>query len=218
MTDDSARESASLGSAPLEGPDLVFHAATEERWEDVEQVLGRRGGHDGCWCMRWRVQRSAFEKHRGEGNRRALRAGLAGGRITGVLGYRADRPVSWCAVGPREQFPVLDTTDLLARVDDVPVWSLGCCHLARRCRGQGLAVAVLTGAADFARDQGARVLEAYPLAPALERVPVAAAWTGFESTYLRAGFIEVARRAPLRPIMRLDLAPEKRAAERWGDA
>ena len=189
-------------------PQLVFHPADEERWPDLEQVLGRRGGHDGCWCMRWRLPPAVFQRQRGEANRRALRAGLAEGRITGVLGYLDDRPVSWCAVGPRTQFPVLEVSDLLARVDDAPTWSVGCCHLARSCRGRGMASAVVAGAACFARERGARVLEAYPLTPVSGRVPQAAAWTGFESSFVSAGFAEVARRAPLRPILRQVLQHE----------
>jgi GNAT superfamily N-acetyltransferase len=201
-----------LAKAPGDDTGLVFHPATEERWPDVEQVLGRRGGHNGCWCMRWRLPPAVFQQRRGEANRRALRSGLAGGRITAVLGYLERRPVSWCAVGPREQFPVLETSDLLARVDNAPVWSVACCYLDRACRGRGLASAVVAGAAGFARDQGARLLEAYPLSPASERVPLAAAWTGFESVFARAGFTEVARRAPLRPVFRQVLEPDDKGA------
>ncbi len=69
------------------------------------------------------------------------------------------------------------------------------------------------GAACFARDQGARVLEAYPLSPAPARVPLAAAWPGFESSFLRAGFTEVARRVPLRPVLRQALAPHDEGGE-----
>jgi len=48
--------------APPHGgePGLDFRPASRERWTDVEQVLGRRGGHDGCWCMRWRVPAARF--------------------------------------------------------------------------------------------------------------------------------------------------------------
>ena len=202
-----------FAGASNDGLELVFQPATGERWPDLEQVLGRRGGHNGCWCMRWRLNPAVFQQQRGEANRRALRDGLAGGRITGVLGYLEDRPVSWCALGPREQFPVLQTSDLLAPVDDAPVWSVACCHLVRKCRGRGLATAVVTGATRFARDRGARLLEAYPLSPATERVPLAAAWTGFESNFLRAGFTEAARRAPLRPVLRRALDADDRTVE-----
>lgn len=181
---------------------LRFDPVNRDRWTDLEAVLGSRGGHDGCWCMRWRMPRLDFERSRGDRNRRALRAGVVAGSVTGIVGYLEDRPVAWCAVGPRAQFPVLDTTDVLARVDDSPVWSIGCCCIARGCRRRGYSGSVLRAAVDYAADNGAEVVEGYPLVPRTERVPVAAAWTGFASAYREAGFMEVARRVELRPIVR----------------
>lgn len=191
-----------LAGRPAHEGALRFEPVGTDRWADVEAVLGSRGGHDGCWCMRWRLPRLDFERRRGERNRRALRAGVAAGSVTGIVGYLEDRPVAWCAVGPRTQFPVLDTTDVLRRVDDAPVWSIGCCCIARGCRRRGYSGSVLRAAVDYAAGKGAEVVEGYPLVPRTARVPVAAAWTGFASTYLRAGFTEVARRVELRPIVR----------------
>lgn len=193
----------SAGSAQT--AQLRFEPVTPARWTDLETVLGSRGGHDGCWCMRWRLPRPDFERRRGERNRRALRAGVASGSVTGIVGYRGATPVAWCSVGPREHFPVLDTTEVLARVDRRPVWSIGCCCLARRCRRRGFSRSVLEASVEYAAAQGAEVVEGYPLLPRAERVPVAAAWTGFAATYLQAGFTEVARRVDVRPIVRREV-------------
>jgi len=47
-----------------------------------------------------------------------------------------------------------------------------------------------------------------------ERQPPAFVWTGFESTFRRAGFEEIARRSPTRPILRKPLGLRPRATRK----
>jgi ribosomal protein S18 acetylase RimI-like enzyme len=86
-------------------------------------------------------------------------------------------------------------------VDDRPVWSIVCFVVPSEFRGQGVAHALLRGAVAFARKRGARLVEAYPVDKA-RRSPDDAMWFGAKSMYDRAGFAEVARRRPARPIVR----------------
>jgi hypothetical protein len=69
-------------------------------------------------------------------------------------------------------------------------------------RRTGLAGALLEGAIVFARKRGASIVEAYPVEPRNGAMPDAFVWTGLSSTFGKAGFVEVARRGPRRPIMR----------------
>lgn len=152
--------------------------------------------------MRWRLPAAQFHGGRGELNRRALRQVLAAGRAAGVIGYLGERPVAWCSIAPRAEFPVLQESELLAAVDAQAVWSISCILIERSVRGRGLSEPLLRAALDFARERGARIVEAYPVEPQAGRIPVAAAWTGLAQVFARVGFVEVVRRAPLRPIMR----------------
>lgn len=61
------------------------------------------------------------------------------GEIPGLLAYVDDQPVGWCAVAPREAYPVLENSRTRRRVDDKPVWSVVCFFVARRFRGKGVA-------------------------------------------------------------------------------
>jgi hypothetical protein len=71
-----------------------------------------------------------------------------------------------------------------------------------------LATSALIGdALDFARTNGAPAVAAYPLDGA---VSPSATSTGYVSTFAAAGFIEVARRSPERPIMRYTFAEDSR--------
>jgi GNAT superfamily N-acetyltransferase len=181
---------------------VVFRPATPARWPDVERLFGERGACGGCWCMAWRLARRDFDAGKGAPNRRRLRGLIADGRRPGVLAYLGRHPIGWCAVAPRTDYPVLGRSKVLAPIDDDHVWSISCLFVLRPYRRQGLSAALLTAAAEFAAKQGARVIEGYPVEPSMEKMPDAFAWTGLPSAFRKAGFVEVARRSPSRPIMR----------------
>lgn len=189
--------------------ELTFHPLTPDRWPDLEALFGPRGSWGGCWCMWWRLTASAFERERGEGNRRALQAVVEEGRVPGILAYTNDRPVAWCSVAPRDEFPRLDRSPILGRVDDEPVWSVVCFYVARSARRQGVAQRLLEAAVAQARRQGATVVEGYPIEPRGNRHPAVSAWTGVPIMFERAGFREVLRRKATRPILRRVLEPKE---------
>ena len=89
-------------------------------------------------------------------------------------------------------------------VDDTPVWSVICFVVPGEQRGRGVAHALLQGAITYAREQGATVLEAYPVDKA-GRGKDETMWFGAKSMYDRLGFEVVARRKPARPVVRLKL-------------
>lgn len=189
---------------------LTFHPATAARWKDLETLFGERGACGGCWCMYWRLKRSEFEERKGAGNRGLLRRLVRSGKSPGILAYSGDQPIGWCAVAPRDEYPVLDRSRVLARLDSEPVWSVTCFFVARPFRRKGITVKLLRAAVTHARQQGARIVEGYPLDPKGKGAPDVFAWTGFISAFRKAGFREVDRRSPTRPIMRRGRASARR--------
>ena len=181
---------------------LVFHPLTLDRWPDLEALFGPRGACAGCWCMWWRMARTQWSQQKGEGNRRALRRLVSNGRVPGILAYDHGAPVGWCAIEPRENYPVLERSRSLARVDNRPVWSVTCLFVSRAYRRQGVATALLKAAVKHARRLGASAVEGYPAESRSGRLPDAFAFTGTVPAFRAAGFKEVARRSPTRPIMR----------------
>lgn len=152
--------------------------------------------------MFWRVKRSQYEQRKGAGNRRALKKLVAAGEVPGLLAYAGREPVGWVALAPRERYLVLANSRVLAPVDEQPVWSVVCFFITRAWRGRGVSQRLLEAAVEFARRRGARLLEGYPVEPRAGRMPDVFAYTGLPSAFARAGFREVARRSPTRPIMR----------------
>jgi GNAT superfamily N-acetyltransferase len=191
-----------------------YYPATPERWRDLEQLFGPRGACGGCWCMWLRLVRPQFEQWKGEGNRRALHDLVAAGRVPGVLAYSDGQPVGWCSVAPRAEFPRLETSRTLRRIDDRPVWSVACFYVAKPWRRRGITVGLLKAAAAYARKQGATMLEGYPVVPRVPEMPAVFAWPGLVAAFRQVGFTEVARRSPTRPIMRMPLRTPRGAKSR----
>ena len=200
-------------SAAAPRPKFTFHPLTPERWPDFETLFGERGACGGCWCMWWRQTRSEFEKNKGAKNRRAMKKLVSSGQVPGIIAYAGGEPVGWCAVQPRESYPSLERSRVLKRVDEQPVWSITCFFIARTHRGQGVSAALVKAAIAHARKHGAQIVEGYPVEPKKDRMPDAFAWTGLPAAFEKAGFIEVARRSPTRPIMRCTLAKLRRVAK-----
>lgn len=200
---------------PASRPALRIAPLTAANWPDLEALFGPRGACGGCWCMFMRLPLAEFRAGKGEGNRRALRA-LACRRPPGLLAYAGTEPVGWIAVAPREEYVRLANSRILAPVPGEGVWAAPCFYVKAGHRGAGVSGALLAAAAEFARSQGARSLEGYPNTNTAGPQPAAFVWTGFESVFRRAGFTEVARRSPKRPILRRELAPvrTKRQARR----
>jgi GNAT superfamily N-acetyltransferase len=193
---------------------LKIRPATAERWEDVVSLLGANG-ELGCWCQAWRGsatgQGPAFGRSGPGDNRGALEAQVTFGDFApGVIAYLDGEPVGWCGLGPRSAMPRLVNSRTIPRLDDLPVWSIGCFVVRTGYRRRGVARALLGGAIAYARSRGAPAIEAYPIDPGGGRVSTSSAFVGFTSTFEAAGFRRVvltgAHSAGLpRWLVRLDL-------------
>lgn len=180
---------------------LTIRPLTPDLWPALEDLFGPNGACNGCWCMYGRIG-SAYRKRPRAENRAAFKAVVERGPPPGLLAFEGEVAVGWCQLTPRDAVPWLDRTWRLRRVDDLPVWSLSCLYVRKGHRRRGVTSALIAAALQAARRAGAPALEAYPLDAALSP---SASGTGYVSTFARAGFRIVARRAPARPIMRHDL-------------
>jgi len=187
---------------PSDNLQLEFYPLTIDRWADLEALFGERGACGGCWCMWWRLKRAQFEQQKGEGNRRAMQAIVKSGQIPGILAYAQTQPLAWCSVAPREQFPVLGRSRIFKPIDDEPVWSITCFFIEKSARKKGLSLRMINAAVDFVKKSGGRIVEAYPVAPQKDKTADAFVWTGLASSFVKAGFVECARRSATRPMMR----------------
>lgn len=187
---------------------VVIRPLTPARWPDLVQLFGKHGGCAGCWCMYPRLRHRDYVAGKGAVNRRRLLALVGRGEVHGVLAYVDGEPAAWCSLGPRATFISLAKSRVLAPVDDRPVWSIVCFYIARPHRRRGLSTQLLEAAAAYAARRGAVLLEGYPHDRGRAPLPDAFAWHGLLTSFQRAGFAEVARRSPGRPIVRRALEPK----------
>ena len=179
-----------------------FVLATTDRLTDIELVFDDCAGGRNCRCAYWYVPNADYKAGWGEGNRSWFRGLINQPRPPGILGYRDDEPAGWCGVAPRAVFDRLRRSKPFAPVDDRPVWSINCFIVRKPFRRQGLSRLLLKQAVEFAKANGAECLEAYPV-DQIRPSRVGDLYPGTLSMFLEAGFVEVARRLPTRPIVRL---------------
>ena len=183
------------------------HPVTKERWDDLVALFDRPVVRT-CFCMYYRKTGSGTGV--GADNRRAMKALVNEGTVPGLIGYEDGVPVAWVSLGPREDYAKLRRSPIMKPVDDRPVWSIVCFFVDQKARGRGVSERMLRAAVDYARSRGARLLEAYPVDGDERRHPDDM-FFGAKSMYDRAGFREVARRRPSRPVVRKPLRPKRSA-------
>ena len=180
-----------------------FVLATADGLTDIESVFDDCAGGRNCRCAYWYLPNADYKAGWGEGNRSWFRDLVTQPRPPGILGYHDDEPAGWCGVAPRAVFDRLRRSKPFAPVDDRPVWSINCFIVRKPFRRQGLSRLLLKHAVEFARGNGAECLEAYPV-DQRRAAGTGDLYPGTLSIFLDAGFAEVARRLPTRPIVRLD--------------
>ncbi len=182
---------------------LSIKPLTAANWNDIETLFHAKGCSVAkwCWCVHYRFAKAAMPTDR----KAALKKLAKGEPPPGLIAYRGKEPVGWVSLGPRAAFAKLETSRVMKAVDDAPVWSVICFVVPAAERGQGVARALLDGAIAYARKRRVKMLEAYPVDKPGVSVPMSM-WFGAASMFRKAGFEEVARRKPERPVMRLALS------------
>ena len=104
------------------------------------------------------------------------------------LGYKASAKLD--AAARRAEVAELSTAAYPHIADDNP-WSIFCLRTRAGMRKHGIGQQLLTGAINFAFDNGATVIEGYPLDTDDKVAPIFA-YPGFRRMFEREGFVKVA--------------------------
>jgi len=180
--------------------DLTVRPVTAGQWPALEDLFGRAGASNGCWCMYWRIGPRYRDRPR-EDNKRDLERLARSRQPPGLLAFDGGNCVGWCELAPRADLDWLARGRHFRPVDDLPVWSLPCFYVRRTHRRQGVMGTLIGAAVGVATAAGAPALEAYPVDTA---VPghTRNLFLGVASVFAEHGFQVVARRQPDRPVMR----------------
>jgi GNAT superfamily N-acetyltransferase len=177
---------------------LRFHPVTQERLTDLSRFSIEHGKFRFCSCMRWRMTSAEFQHSTKEERAAALERLVRQGIPVGVLAYADEKPIAWCSIAPRNTYAGLNKYRALSPVDDTPVWSVVCFFVDRQYRRQGLTLQLLRAAVDYAKSQGAQVIEGYPVEPDSRSYT----YMGSPETFSRVGFYDITLTGQTRLVMR----------------
>lgn len=182
---------------------LTIEPLTKRNWAKFVQLFGEKGACGNCWCMYYRLKKSDFQSGKAdEGNKSAMKKIVWDGKPAGLLAMYEGQAVAWCAFAPREDFVKIERSRVHKRIDDNAVWSIPCFFIDKNFRRQGVSVAFLKGAIQYAKEKGIKIIEAYPTIPTQEKLPDSFAWIGLFKSFERAGFEIVDRTSKNRPMVR----------------
>ncbi|MEV0392322.1 GNAT family N-acetyltransferase [Polymorphospora rubra] len=199
---------------PVPADRLTVVPANEASWDDLVAILGTADAGR-CRCQRFKVAGWIWRDSTQEGRTARLRAQTGCGdpaapTTSGLVGYVDGEPVGWVAVEPRTAYPKLRTS----RVpwsgrnedrDDPGVWAVTCFVVRKGWRGRGLTYLLARATVDFARDRGARALEAYPMITEPgKQVTWGELHVGARQVFEDAGFAQVSHPTLRRVVMRFD--------------
>jgi GNAT superfamily N-acetyltransferase len=202
-------------------PEIRVVPANEASWEDLQAVFGTRGDTSRCQCQHYKIPSKEWRSVPVEERAFRLRDQTdcghpESGTTTGLVAYVDDQPAGWCAVEPRSEYPRLLTMPIpwAGRTEDTSddsVWAVTCFVTRAGFRRQGVSRVLARACVDFARERGARALEAYPM---ITQPGTDVAWgelhVGSRSSLAAAGFIEVTQPTVRRVVMRIDFDEEDR--------
>jgi GNAT superfamily N-acetyltransferase len=189
--------------------------ANEASADGLAAVFGTADYPGRCQCQRFKVVGWFWRDTTEEERTAMLRGQTACGdpdasSTSGLVAYVDGEPAAWVAVEPRTAYPKLRTsrvpwTGRHEDKDDDEVWAVTCFVVRKGYRGRGLTYPLARATVDFARERGARALEAYPMItqPGKE-ITWGELHVGARQVFEEAGFKEVSRPTLRRAVMRVD--------------
>ncbi len=210
---------AQLRPGQVDPDAIAIVPANEASWQDLQAIFGMRGYPAYCQCERFKIGPSGWTEpttaERMARLEQETHCGYPSSRTTsGLVAYLDGEPVAWCAVEPRTAYPKLPPARVAWKArgedkDDASVWAVTCFVTRAGFRRRGITRVLAKATVPFARERGARALEAYPMItePGQE-VTWGETHVGTRSMFEAAGFEEVHRATLRRVVMRIDFHPK----------
>ncbi|MHA6642075.1 GNAT family N-acetyltransferase [Mesorhizobium sp. A623] len=189
---------------------ITIAPVTGGLWPDFEDLFGKQGACYGCWCTHFRLPPAVRRENDRQRNRDHIKARIESGPPPGLLAFDDENAVGWMQIGPRADVPEwnnagrgsapLDAAEAL----DPAVWAISCFFIRSKARGKGLTHRLVEGGVAFARENGARFVEACPMDLSRDSRSIGL-FVGSSRVFERAGFERMVERKAGRPLMRLVL-------------
>ena len=204
--------------APITDTQVTVVPANEASWGDLMAIFGTADYPSRCLCQRFKVvgwvwRDTTKEQRLGMLCEQTACDDPESTTTSGLVAFVDGEPAGWVAVEPRIAYPKLRTLRVPwtgrkhEDKDDEGVWAVTCFTVRKGFRGRGLTYVLAAATVDFARERGARALEAYPMVtePGKE-ITWGELHVGARQVFEDAGFHEITHPSPRRFVMRIDFA------------
>jgi len=175
---------------------LEFHPVTKERWSDFEKLFESKIAPHNCWCTAWRKVEKKETKPTKKEKKASIELNICKNVPIGIIAYSNNEPMAWCSVAPRETYRKLGGDETINNV-----WSLVCFFVKRSFRGNGITKLLLAEAINYAINNGAKYIEAYPV----ESDSPSYRFMGFLQTFENADFKFIKKAGTRRNVILLAL-------------
>ena len=179
-------------------PTLSFTPVTSENVAEFEAFFNSPGAPKYCWCMVWRRSTAESHHHDPASRKKQMMQRIAAGTPIGLIAHEKENAVGWVSIAPRDTYRNLGGPE--AKSGEI-IWSIACFFVPRKRRGAGLVRQLIAGAVDHARENGATIVEAYPVPPDAPSYR----FMGFVPVFAAAGFTDEGMAGTRRHVMRLAL-------------
>jgi len=156
-----------------------FVPVNKLNWPDLERLFESKGGPHHCWCMVWRNMNTGTDRTNKADKKASLKSYVDHEFPVGLLCYDNSEPIAWCSIAPRESY-----RNLSGDISISDVWSLVCFFIKREYRQKGLSEEFIRESIKYAKDNGAKYIEAYPV----DIESTSYRFMGFKPTFDKMGF------------------------------
>ncbi|MCW3093899.1 MAG: hypothetical protein JWP81_4968 [Ferruginibacter sp.] len=168
-----------INSLQVRNDELTYEPVNSGNWKKLEEFFETRGGPHNCWCMVWRNMKEGAVRSKKEDKKASLKYYVDAGIPVGLLNYFGSELIAWCSIALRSHYRNLSGDESIK-----DVWSIVCFFIKREYRNSGLTQQLIPAALEYAKDNGAKYVEAYPV----EQDSPGYRFMGFKSTFEKMGF------------------------------
>lgn len=176
--------------------DIKIIPVDTSNWTDFETLFKSKGAPGYCWCMAWRMTKEELKNNTSSNRKKFIKNRVSSGTPVGLIANLENEPIAWCSVAPRETYKRLGGEENLENV-----WSIVCFYIKKEFRDKGFIDTLIEETKKYARSNGAKYLEAYPVEPDSPSYR----FMGFIKTFEKAGFSFVKKAGTRRQVMTFKL-------------
>ena len=176
---------------------ITVRQLTIDLWPALEELFGSKGACNGCWCMYWRIG-SNYHKRSRDLNKKEFKNIVKKGPPPGLIAFLNNVPAGWCQLTAKSSLPWLEKNYGSGNDTTPGTWCISCFYIKNKYRKIGVTSALIEYAINLAKRSKVKLIEGYP-------VNSKSSFTGYPSTFRKAGFKNHGQGKYNRTIMRLYL-------------